>query len=239
MKYSRELVYLKDQAGKKILSLMKEHGAFIAGGAITSIFGSSRINDFDLFFPDETKLNEAIGSELVKDARKDQKTVETDSALSLIVDKHRLQLIKAVFGTPKEVIDSFDFTICKGAFHLKDGFIFGDDFFQHLAQRRLVFNIKAGFPICSLYRARKFIKRGFSLSGIEAIKLGLSIQSLKIETYKDLRKQLMGIDTLFLKELTDSLKGQEEKEYDLNEFLATLDLWLEKLDTITGMEEEK
>jgi hypothetical protein len=44
---------------------------------------------------------------------------------------------------------------------------------------------------------------------------------------------------MFLRDLTDSLKGQDEKQYNLNEFLATLDLWLEKLDTITGSGEDQ
>jgi hypothetical protein len=234
MKYLREAAFLRDQMGTEIMALMSRFGGFLAGGAVTSVFSSARINDFDLFFPSTKHLDDAIASLPL-----DDKTINTDSALSVILGGHRVQLVKVLTRTPAEVISSFDFTICQAGFDLDDGFIFGEDFFQHLAQRRLVFNIKAEYPICSLYRARKFIKRGFSLSGIEAIKLGLCIHSLEINTYADLRKQLMGIDTMFLRDLTDSLKGQDEKQYNLNEFLATLDLWLEKLDTITGSGEDQ
>jgi hypothetical protein len=229
MKYAREAAFLGDQMGSDVLALMSRFGGVVAGGAVTSVFSSARVNDFDLFFPTEKHLQDAIGSLAL-----DDKAINTDSALSVVLGGHRIQLVKVLTRTAPEIIQSFDFTICQGAFDLDDGFIFGADFFQHLAQRRLVFNIKAEYPICSLYRARKFLKRGFTLSGIEAIKLGLRIHSLKIETYRDLRAQLMGIDTLFLRDLTDSLKGQDEKAYDLNDFLATLDAWLEKLDAITG-----
>jgi hypothetical protein len=218
--------------GPEVMALMSRFGGVIAGGAITSIFSSAKVNDFDLFFPTEKHLNDAIAS-----LPPDDKRINTDSALSVILGGHRVQLVKVLTGTPAEVIDSFDFTICQAAFDLDDGFIVGADFFQHLAQRRLVFNINAEYPICSLYRVRKFIKRGFHFSGIEAIKLGLRIQALKIETYADLRKQLMGIDTLFLRDLTDALKGQDEKQYNLNEFLDTLNAWLEKLDAMTGEEQ--
>jgi hypothetical protein len=141
--FLREARYLRDQAGDAILSLMKDHKAFVAGGAITSVFSSSRINDFDLFFPDYIALQGALYSKLVEVAKKDGKTIETDSALSLMVNNHRLQLIKVAVGTPEEIISDFDFTICQGAFHFARGFIFGDDFFQHLAQRRRVGVIKA------------------------------------------------------------------------------------------------
>lgn len=229
MKYTREAAYLRDQMGDEVMNLLKTFGGIVAGGAVTSVFSAARINDFDIFFPNEKQLNKAIASLAL-----DDKAINTDSALSIVLGGHRVQLVKVLTRTPSEVISSFDFTICQAAFDPDDGFIFGADFFQHLAQRRLVFNVKAEYPICSLYRARKFMKRGFSLSGIEAIKLGLRIHSLKIETYRDLRAQLMGIDTLFLRDLTDSLKGEDERAYDLNDFLATLDAWLEKLDTLTG-----
>jgi|SRR5579872_2518407 len=229
MNYYRELSFLKDQMGPTVRSLMEHNGAFLAGGAITSVFSSARINDFDLFFPNKKVLDQALLA-----CPQDEKTVHTDSACSVVLDGHRVQLIKCVLRTPAEVLEGFDFTICQGGLDWNDGFIFGKDFFQHLAQRRLVFNIKAEYPICSLYRLRKFIKRGFHFSGIEAIKLGLRIQALQIDTYADLRKQLMGIDTMFLRDLTDSLKGQEQQKYDLNEFLDTLNVWLGKLDAVTG-----
>jgi hypothetical protein len=233
VKYSREAAFLRDQMGPEVIALLSSSGGFVAGGAVTSAFSSARVNDFDLFFPTTQQLHDAISRLTL-----DDKSIDTDAALSVILGGHRVQLVKVLTRTPAEVISSFDFTVCQAAFDLDDGFIFGEDFFRHLAQRRLVFNINAQYPICSLYRARKFIKRGFSLSGIEAIKLGLCIHSLEINTYADLRKQLMGIDTLFLKDLTDSLKGQDEKQYNLNEFLDTLNMWLEKLDAITGEGED-
>jgi hypothetical protein len=235
MSYNREAGFLKDEAGPFVLSLMKEYSACIAGGALTSAFSSSRINDFDVFFPSPYTLEQAI-----RIAPRDDKTIETDSALSIISEGHRVQLIKVLTGSPEQVIDSFDFTICQAAFQFKPnetGFWFGKGFFPHLAQRRLVFNVSAEYPVCSLFRVAKYLKRGFHFSGIEAIKLGLRIQALEIEDYKELRRQLMGIDTLFLKDLTDSLKGQDEKKYELNEFLATMEVWLDKLNTLTGQEE--
>lgn len=231
MAYSREAAFLRDQAGTAILNLMEHYSAFIAGGALTSVFSSAHINDFDVFFPDALSFNNALAA-----TPTDDKTIYSDAAVSVIIGGKRIQLIKAITGDPLTVIKSFDFTVCQAAWSLSSGFVFCTDFFQHLAQRRLVFNISAEYPICSLYRARKFIKRGFHFSGIEAIKIGLTIQNLDLNNYGDLRKQLMGIDTMFLKDLTDSLAGQETKEYNLNEFLSLLDQWIDKLDALTGEE---
>jgi hypothetical protein len=160
----------------------------------------------------------------------------TESAVSFTDDGRRIQLIRARVGEPEQVISHFDFTICQGAFTGKE-FFFGPDFFHHLAQRRLVFNVNSEFPLCSLYRARKFILRGYRFSGIDAIKLGLRIHALDLTTYAQLKRQLMGIDTMFLADLTAQLDSKAEAAYDFNEFLAVLDDWLEKLNVLSGAEE--
>jgi hypothetical protein len=61
---------------------------------------------------------------------------------------------------------------------------------------------------------------------MELLKMGLSIHSLKIETYKDLRRQLQGIDTAFLAELTDNMKEGEPlaaKQYVMDEFMIMME----------------
>jgi hypothetical protein len=233
MTYSRELSILRDHISPTVKGLMDNHGAFIAGGAVTSVFSSERINDLDLFFPTAEAADAAIETISQKD-----RTASTDAAISFVSDKHRVQLTRVKTGDPSSVIGSFDFTICQAAFNGSD-FLFSPDFFQHLAQRRLVYNINAEYPLCSLFRTRKFIQRGYRFSGIEAIKLGLCLNNLKIRTYADLRKQLLGIDTLLLADLTASLKGEEEKTYEFNDFTATLEGWLERLETLTGSEEKE
>lgn len=225
--YAREYNMLVDQFTPLVENFVKNHRGFVAGGAVTSIFSGMRINDFDVFFPSGKDLSLAmIAAGASEDA---EKIIETDSALSVVDHGKRVQLIKVVCGTPQQVISGFDFTICQAAYYPQEGFIFGPEFLLHLAQRRLVFNTSSEYPLCSLYRLQKFIRRGFHFSGIEAIKLGLRIHALKIDNEEDLKKQLMGIDALFLKELTDSLAGNAEKKYDFHQFMAMLESWLDAL----------
>ena len=89
--YVREASFVMEQAGPYVVSLLDDFGAFIAGGAITSAFSSSRINDFDVFFPYQDSLDKALFV-----APRDDKIIETDSALSLISEGHRVQLIKVL-----------------------------------------------------------------------------------------------------------------------------------------------
>lgn len=53
------------------------------------------------------------------------------------------------------------------------------------------------------------------------IKIALAINNLNMKNYKDLKQQLMGIDTAFLKPLTDVLLNEEE-EYEFDTFKDVL-----------------
>jgi len=213
--------------GDKWLTAMRNSNGFVAGGAVRAVFASERINDFDIFFRSQKDFDKFVESLNGEDSPTFSTTgtawthCDTD-------DKMRYQLICAEFGSPEEIIAKFDFTCCMAAWDGKE-FCFGEYFLKHASQRRLVFNPSAGFPICSLWRAVKFIKRGWNLPAIEAIKLSLKINHIDIKDRSELKRQLLGIDTLFLKELTDSLGAQSSAPYD----------FAEAIEFIAGFEEKE
>jgi hypothetical protein len=187
---------------------------FIAGGALTSVFSGRRINDLDLFFRDEADFT-ALRKRIERDGI--VPSFATASALSYNIEGERIQLIRKYFGDPWFIISVFDFTICKAAYNpaagLDSQFILGDDFLYDLAQKTLHY-IPGDFPLSSLWRVQKFIKRDFKLPAIDAIKLALAINNLQIGNYEALKDQLEGIDTLFLKDLTDAMIEMKDEVYD-------------------------
>lgn len=236
--HTREASILHKQSKHEIMDIAIQCGGFIAGGAVRSVFASEPINDFDIFFPSKQNFNDCIEKlgEIMENDKNDSSTqsthfkynfTKTDAAYSYTTkEKQQFQLIQAVFGSPSDILSSFDFTICMGAWipnatlpYTSKTFILDDLFLKHIAQHRLVFNANANYPICSLWRALKYVKKGYKLPAVEAIKLALKINSIKIENREDFRKQLMGIDTMFLKELTDALKdnNQPAAPYDFGE----------------------
>jgi len=203
------------------IMVMRESNAIIAGGAVRSVFAGEHISDYDLYFDSEKDLR--IMQEYLDENFK--KVFTSPNAISYKKDKICIQLIimPELIGLGcDKLLEGFDFTICMGAFSMKeDRFYHNEDFLIDLSEKRLVFNIKAKYPMASMYRVLKYIKKGYKISGLEIVKISLSIHNLKMNSYKDLRKQLMGIDTLFLKELTDSLlsKDKDDLEYDFDDFM--------------------
>ena len=233
-KHSREGNILARASEHPIMRIATEHGAFLAGGAVRSVFASEKISDFDIFFPSEKAFSDCIAEiagELDSNDDLKYNFTKTDSAWSHFSDKKQhFQLICAVFGTPEEILSKFDFTVCMGVWiPSTSNFILDDLFLKHIAQKRLCYNIGSDYPICSLWRVIKYTKKGYKLPAIDSIKLALKIHSLKITTQAEFKKQLMGIDTMFLMELTTALgELNEEARYDFGEAITMISKFLEE-----------
>lgn len=182
-------------------------GVLLCGGAITSIFSNSSINDLDFYIKNRDNLADV--DQLFKKYFK--KEHESTNAITYVRKseksnkKWRIQLIKRFTGEPEEIFDWFDFTVTHGAydFSIKD-FVFGDRFFVDLSKRVLNYSGSSQYPICAMYRTKKYVDRGFKLPGATVMHIAISIVQLKIENYKDLKEQLMGIDTMYLQKLLEA-----------------------------------
>lgn len=223
MKYIRqEQRLLTPLYEDNVLKLLSDNRAVIAGGAIVSVFSNTAINDYDVYcksLNDVTKLKEKLieNKFILK--------VTTQNAYSFVRIKGdkilRLQLIKNKDFCQENINDVFkyfDFYCCMGAYDTeKREFILNDRFLSDNVEKVLTFNPGTKYPICSLHRTLKYQRKGYTLPGIEIVKMSLSIHNLKLNTYKDLKEQLQGIDTEFLLPITSKLMKTPDKPYSMEE----------------------
>ena len=218
--YEKEkYVLLKKLKDHNLIDYFTENNAFICGGAIRSVFAGERIQDYDVYFDNSesrdsfnTKMKEPLGDPVFT----------SENAITYQDEDLTIQVIYSITETIIKTIRNFDYTICMVAYDFRSQkFVFGDRFLQDLASRQLVYNIDGEYPISSLFRIKKYLARGYKISGLELIKLALRINNLNLSDYSVLKEQLMGIDTLLLKDLTDKLNSPEyaEKEYNFLEFM--------------------
>ena len=210
------------QKQSELLYDMGKMGLSICGGAITSVFSNAAINDLDFYLEDKVDLARAVKFFEVLGF---VQVFTTDTALSFqrqVPGSRRLykiQLITYFTGKPDEIFNSFDFTICCGAYSFADEqFKLHPRFLPDLAKRKLVYMGGSRFPICALYRTVKYQKCGYELPGSTAMHLGLAISRLDIKTYADLQAQLRGIDTLYLYKFLEM--KPDETPFDYAEFIT-------------------
>lgn len=204
----------------KLLNIIKNSNSkcYFAGGLLTSIFTGSKINDFDIFsetVEDFTTLYNSLYSRFpVK--------LNTDNAVTLECEDKIIQLIKptCMCGKVEEVINRFDFTISMAAYYPLENKIFCNDrFFIDLSARKLVYNINSIRPISTLYRIKKYIDKGYSINGIELIKLGLTISKIKITSFKQYKNEINGIDANLLNSHFNKFKN---KAFNLDNIIEDL-----------------
>ncbi len=235
-------LFKPDDSGK-ILNVFAELGRLhimLCGGAITSTFTNAKINDLDFYVRDPDKLEEArefliqhfpiVINDSINATTFKRKSAHSNATWTV-------QLITKFHGSPDDIFDWFDFTVTHGAFDFATGlFHLGPRFLPDLSKRRLVYTGSSKYPICALYRTQKYVKRGFELPGATIMHIALSIVQLEIETYGDLKEQLMGIDTMYLQKVLDRYSPECPVNY--GEFIEEAFALIDRIKGSTTAEEE-
>lgn len=171
---------------------------WIAGGAVRDYFMGIRQfkTDIDLFFPDETEFLKAD----IFFIEKGKELRETRNSKSFLYKSNRYDLVKKFFSSPDETIKAFDFTVCCAAVDRKRLYLH-DSFFIDLSSRKLVINTLP-YPLSTLQRMQKYIRKGFSICNGGILEIANAIRELDqeemeakhIESYPDGTKRFVGID---------------------------------------------
>lgn len=208
---------LKSKLGKWY-DKFKKYECFLAGGAITSIYTNTDINDYDIYFRNKECLAEFLKKEI---SFKNWVKVVTDKAFSIQENNLNIQFIHfGYFNSAEEIFDTFDFTVCMGAFDFKDEkFYFNEKFMEDNAKRRLSFNEKTRFPIVSLMRVEKYRKKGYKISKSEMLRIIFTIMQLKIENKKELKAQIGG---MYGERYEEVLKDIPDGEIDLAQVVSKI-----------------
>jgi len=229
--YEYEKFLLLRDLDDKLVEVLKENGAMIVGGAIRSVFTGDKINDYDIFFKSEEDLQTVY--HYLSGLKKEYKDMSmTSNAYSFFRKKNktRIQLIRVfIFKDVNDIFGKFDFTVCMGAYDVSHSeFIFGERFFRDNSSKRLVINLETEYPLNTMLRIRKYLKKGYRITGMEMVKLGLAVNNLKIENHADLQHHLMGIDTMILQDFFDQ-NGEKvddvilkQTEYNFSEIIDKL-----------------
>jgi hypothetical protein len=230
------------QEKKRLLGLLDEEvwvvledaGAFIAGGAITSLFTNREINDLDVYFPSEEKLLQAVHlmygvsespyvpEECMIDLDYGTMFAHCMTNKSILYRAAFEQDVQFMhfqyFDSPVDIFDKFDFTCCMGLYEIGKGeFTLHPDFMKHNSQNHLKYNPDTAFPLISLMRVRKYSDKGYDISKPELLRIALSCANLTIENWEDAANQCGGMYGYSMETIFDT-----NKEFSLEEVIRQL-----------------
>lgn len=141
--------------------------------------------------------------EVVKEDTKDYKILNMNTnAITLSND---VQLILRFVGPPEEIHKNYDFVHCTNYYTEKTGLVVNEDALLSTMSKELRY-VGSVYPICSMFRIKKFIRRGWTINAGEMLKIAWDISKLNLSDMAVLQDQLVGVDAAYFHQMLDALK---------------------------------
>lgn len=213
--------------GDDLVDTFKANNVIIAGGCINSIFNNKDINDIDTYFRSNDELINVI-CEIY-----DNYWVLSNTNKALLFKNDKEKMIQLIhfrkFNNAEEIFNTFDFTVCMGAFDFKtEKFILDDNFLLDNTQKVLHFNSNTAYPLMSMLRVEKYKNKGYNISKSEFIRILLTCVNFKINTLDDLKEQIGGMYGLDFNKVLKDIETNEDGTIDLEQVINKFkDLYLE------------
>lgn len=134
-----------------------------------------------------------------------------------------IQLIVRFYGNPESIHENYDFVHCTN--------------YWESNTRKVVVNVNAlecilgkelkyvgsKYPIASLFRTRKFIKRGWHITAGQMLKIIMQISELNLKDVNVLQEQLIGVDVAYFHEIIEKLKSVNSNTVDAAYLVKLID----------------
>jgi hypothetical protein len=159
----------------------------------------------DLDDESDTKLDGSTGKDDEKDKPKYRPRFLTSNAITL-TDK--VQIVLRFIGEPDQIHENYDFVHCTNYWRSDTRMVtLRIEALEATLAKALIY-VGSKYPICSLIRARKFIKRGWSINAGQFVKMAWQISQLKLNDVATLEEQLVGVDAAYFRQLIGLLQSK-------------------------------
>lgn len=138
----------------------------------------------------------------------------TSNAISLT---NNVQLITRFVGTPEKVHKNYDFVHCTNVYiPYTDELRLNQRAIESILTKELRY-MGSKYPICSVIRSRKYIKRGWTINAGQYLKMAFQISDLDLNNIDVLRDQLVGVDATYFNEFINRLNALKKDGEDIDE----------------------
>lgn len=124
---------------------------------------------------------------------------------------HKIQVVLRFCGDPDEIHSNYDFSHCTNWWSSWDNHLeLRPEALVCLLTRELKYQ-GSKYPLCSIIRTRKFIKRGWNIHAGQYLKMAMQLNELDLTDVNVLRDQLTGVDVAYFFQILDCLEKSPDK----------------------------
>lgn len=141
----------------------------------------------------------------------------------------KIQIIIRFYGSPEHIHLHYDYVHCTNYWLSKSDkegkqLFLNQPALEAILSRELIY-IGSLYPIASMIRTRKFIKRNFTCNAGQYLKMAYQISKLNLDDINALEDQLVGVDVAYFQSLINALAAHKEKNPEFimeYSYLATI-----------------
>jgi hypothetical protein len=154
----------------------------------------------------ENPLDEDIENTGDKTKPKYRPVFFSSNAISL---SDKIQIVTRFYGNPEQIHSSFDYVHATNYWTSDEGkLVLSIEAYEACHNKELIY-VGSKYPVCSLFRMRKFLDRGFTITAGEILKIAMNVNEFNLTDVKVLRDQLIGVDSVYFNLLINTIKSKE------------------------------
>lgn len=160
-------------------------------------------NQIKLDVPAEGKRVREIEKNETGEDIKYQPMFFSPNAISLSDD---IQIVCRFSGNAEKIHETFDFIHATNYFTFEEGLVTNKEALESLLGKQLRYQGSL-YPLTSIIRSKKFIKRGWNIGAGEYLKIMFQISELNLKDPEVLEEQLIGVDVAYFGTLIKILRN--------------------------------
>ena len=172
------------------------------------------------------------GDEILADGMEDKKEKYKPIFISTnaITLSNKIQLIIRFYGDAEEIHSNYDFVHVTNYWTANTGVVINQEALMCIINKELKY-MGSKYPLASLIRTRKFIKRGWQINAGQYVKMAFQISELDLNDIYVLEDQLVGVDSIYFLNFLENIKKIKSQD---KSFMVTKDYVTTVIDKIFG-----
>lgn len=135
----------------------------------------------------------------------------------------KVQIVLRFYGDPDTIHENYDFVHCTNYWTSKDGNLtLRQPALESLLCKELRY-VGSKYPICSVIRLRKFIRRGWVINAGQILKMMMQVSELDLSNPEVLQDQLTGVDSAYFIELMTKVKEKDPEKVNAAYLVEIID----------------
>lgn len=123
----------------------------------------------------------------------------------------KIQLVMRFYGDAEKIHSNYDFVHATCFWRSEDNYLsLPREALEAIITKELVYT-GSKYPLCSIFRTKKFINRGWQINAGQYLKMVLQLNEMNLLDMKVLEEQLTGVDSAYFAQVISYVKSKQEE----------------------------